>query len=279
MQPQSTGDSTNTNLWGVQPQSTGGSTNTNPFRRNNNSVPSSSSTVRHSRGPSLESRNGYPSPAASASPRRERFPQYQDNKGPSHREEAFGNYSGGRPRGFSNPHPPSASKQREESGISRNSSLRARYPGDQSVRPLDVIRNDTKKAHRSPHLRKKHHPGADVIDRLDRTTFAYHHEGPYDAALLARNTSYKSSPVAAVAGSNEEALRATPRENIIDAIERHRPIEGVAEVPPGVADRFGRVLNYEEGADLQREPGGDYRRWPGVVGLHSQRSSSRDLYL
>ena len=32
-----------------------------------------------------------------------------------------------------------------------------------------------------------------------------------------------------------------------------------------MADRFGRVLDYEEGADLQREPGGDYRRWPGVV--------------
>jgi len=116
-------------------------------------------------------------------------------------------------------------------------------------------------------LRKKHHPGADAIDRLDRTTFAYHHEGPYDAALLARNTSYKTSPVAAVAGTNEEALKATPLENVIDAISRHRPIDGVAELPPGVPDRFGRVLNYKEGADLQREEGGDYRRWPGVTYL------------
>jgi hypothetical protein len=32
-----------------------------------------------------------------------------------------------------------------------------------------------------------------------------------------------------------------------------------------VADRFGRVLDYEEGADLHREPGADYRRWPGIV--------------
>jgi len=29
-------------------------------------------------------------------------------------------------------------------------------------------------------------------------------------------------------------------------------------------DRFGRVLEYEEGADLMRERGADYRRWPGV---------------
>jgi hypothetical protein len=42
-------------------------------------------------------------------------------------------------------------------------------------------------------------------------------------------------------------------------------LEGVAIVPPGVADRFGRVLDYEEGADLHREPGADYRRWPGIV--------------
>jgi len=93
----------------------------------------------------------------------------------------------------------------------------------------------------------------------------YHHGGPYDAALLARNTSWESSPIAAVSASNEEALRATPRENIIDALERHRPLDGVANIPPGMPDRFGRVLDYEEGADLQREAGGDYRRWPGVV--------------
>ena len=65
--------------------------------------------------------------------------------------------------------------------------------------------------------------------------------------------------------SNDEALRATPREKIYDAVTKHRPLEGVANIPPGMPDGFGRVLDYEEGADLQREPGGDYRRWPGVV--------------
>ncbi|CAI9625535.1 unnamed protein product [Alternaria burnsii] len=113
--------------------------------------------------------------------------------------------------------------------------------------------------------RKKNFQGADVIDRLDKASFGrYHHEGPYDAASIARNRDTKYSPLAAVKNSNEEALRATPRENIIDSVQRHRPLEGVAIVPPGMADRFGRVLDYEEGADLQREPGGDYRRWPGV---------------
>ncbi|KAL1794725.1 hypothetical protein ACET3X_006541 [Alternaria dauci] len=113
--------------------------------------------------------------------------------------------------------------------------------------------------------RKKNFQGADVIDRLDKASFGqYHHEGPYDAASIARNRDTKYSPLAAVKDSNEEALKATPRENIIDSVQRHRPLEGVAVIPPGMTDRFGRVLDYEEGADLQREPGGDYRRWPGV---------------
>lgn len=147
----------------------------------------------------------------------------------------------------------------------RAGSLKERYPGDKSHRPLDQLRHDEKVAHRAPHLRKKNFQGADVIDRLDKASFGrYHHEGPYDAASIARNRDTKYSPLAAVKNSNEEALRATPRENIIDSVQRHRPLEGVAIVPPGMADRFGRVLDYEEGADLQREPGGDYRRWPGV---------------
>lgn len=82
---------------------------------------------------------------------------------------------------------------------------------------------------------------------------------------MARNKDKKYSPLAAVKDTNREALRATPRENIVDAVSRHRPLEGVAIVPPGVPDRFGRVYNYEEGADLMREPGADYKRWAGVV--------------
>jgi hypothetical protein len=53
----------------------------------------------------------------------------------------------------------------------------------------------------------------------------------------------------------------------MDAVERHRPLEGVATVPPGMPDKFGRVYDYEEGTDMQRDPlnGGDYKRIPGVV--------------
>lgn len=128
-----------------------------------------------------------------------------------------------------------------------------------------MIKRETKLADRAPHLRKKHMIGPDTIDKLDRTGGSYHHDGPYDATLLARNTSIPSSPLEAVAVSNREALKATPRENIIDSIQKHRPLDGVAMKPPGIPDREGRVYNYEEGTDLMIEEGGNYKRWPGVV--------------
>lgn len=159
-------------------------------------------------------------------------------------------------------------------GRARTSSLSSRYPGDNSHRPLDVIKRETKLANRAPHLRKKHMVGPDTIDKLDWTSGAYHHDGPYDATLLARNISSKSSPLQAVAVSNREALKATPREKIIDSIRKHRPLDGVAIVPPGIPDRHGRVYHYEEGANLMIEDGGNYKRWPGVVRPNSTLSPS-----
>lgn len=199
----------------------------------------------------------YPSPPASASPRRERFPQ--------HLNESFGpSGSGSRPRRSSQPNPFNDPPQ-QNTRPSRSGSLQQRFPGDQSHRPLDIIRKDTKTAHRAHHLRKKNFQGADIIDRLDKTMPSYHHEGPYDAASLARNLSYNHSPVAAVQDSNEEALKATPRENILNSVHRHHPMDGTAMVPPGIPDRFGRTYDYQEGADLMHEPGADYKRWPGVT--------------
>jgi len=129
-----------------------------------------------------------------------------------------------------------------------------------------MLQKEDKRAHRSPHLKKHHIPGTDTIDKLDDGPLAqYHHEGPYDATLLARNISFTNSPVAAVADSNREALRATPRENIKDSIERHRPLDGVAAIPPGGEDRFGRRFDYQEGDNMMIVNGGDYKRWPGVV--------------
>lgn len=139
-----------------------------------------------------------------------------------------------------------------------------------SHRPLDQLRREAKAANHAPHLKKKHIPGADTIDTLDDSVFggAYHHEGPYDATLLARNTSYTSSPVEAVRRSNAEALRATPRENIRDALDKHVPLQGTAIIPPGMAGLDGKPMQYEEGSDLMREPdapGGAYKRWEDVV--------------
>ncbi|KAH0562104.1 hypothetical protein GP486_003196 [Trichoglossum hirsutum] len=147
--------------------------------------------------------------------------------------------------------------------ISKRHSLQARYEGDQSAQPLEVPKSEASLTHRSPHLREKHLPGPDTIDWLDESGALYHHEGPYDATLLARNTCLANSPVEAVKTSNEEALKATPREKIRDALEKHRPLDGVAIVRSGDRDFSGRRMEYEEGSDLMIEEG-NYKRWSGV---------------
>ena len=237
-------------------------------------TPTTSSSPSGSKNPyrqsSTSSKNGITTTTRQSGSPREKFPDY--------RAEAFGEYapasssSRRRDRASSHGNPPSyqeaVSPPGEQQRRRRGSSLKERYPGDKSHQPLDVIRRDSKKAYRSPHLHKRSLPGADMIDRLDPAIGgrAYHHEGPYDAALLSRNRDPKNAPLKALETSNEEALKATPRENIRDAVERHKPLDGVAIVPPGEADRFGRRYNYKEGDDLMHEPSsGDagYKRWPG----------------
>ncbi|KAI8628860.1 hypothetical protein F5Y19DRAFT_99007 [Xylariaceae sp. FL1651] len=136
-------------------------------------------------------------------------------------------------------------------------------------RPLDQIKREAKAAHRSPHLRKANQPRPDQIDALDVVGpgGAYHHDGPYDAALASRNRDERHAPLAAVRETNAEALRATPAANVADAVRRHVPLQGTAAVPPGGVDYDGNVMAYEEGADVQREPeagGGAYRRYDHV---------------
>lgn len=166
----------------------------------------------------------------------------------------------------------------------RSSSLREKYPGDPSVHPLNTLKREEKSANRSPHLRKKHHHGSDSIDKLDDAALlgAYHHEGPYDAASLARNNSYNSAPVAALAQTNREALRATPRESISDSLQRHRPLDNVAALPPGETDAMGRTYYYREGAeeDIMRDPnapGGAYKRYADIVSHPSMACSHQAL--
>ncbi|KAL9126222.1 MAG: hypothetical protein Q9217_004702, partial [Psora testacea] len=177
----------------------------------------------------------YPSPPPSVSPRNERFPNLDNSFSASNRvstDQASTQITTSTNGIYSSTATGPTHRSR------RTSSLTQRHPGDQTHRPLDMLIASEKAAHRSPHLRKKHHVGADSIDSLDNVAGgAYHHEGPYDATLLARNISSKSAPVEAVSTSNEEALKATPKEKIQDSIEKHYPLDGVATVPPGMADR------------------------------------------
>ena len=133
-----------------------------------------------------------------------------------------------------------------------------------------MIKRDARAADRAPHIRRRARPTTDTIDSLDRSAVggSYHHGGPYDATLASRNTNELYSPVAAVHESNMEALKATPREYIIDSLQKHVPLQGTATVPSGGQDMSGNVIEYKEGADLMREPdapGGPYKRWDGVV--------------
>ncbi|KAJ5780782.1 hypothetical protein N7457_005942 [Penicillium paradoxum] len=105
----------------------------------------------------------------------------------------------------------------------------------------------------------------DVIDQLDNvTTFSYHHEGPYDAACPERNRFSQSSPLEAVKESNAEALRATPHHKIADALNSHRPLDGVAFYPPGTTDRNGQEYSYEEGSNMMNDFAGNFMRLPGT---------------
>jgi hypothetical protein len=136
-----------------------------------------------------------------------------------------------------------------------------------SHRPLDTLLKEKHQADRARHMTRKHHIRPDTIDTLDNSGLgAYHHGGPYDATLFARNNT-SNSPLAALKDSNAEALKATPKEKIIDSVRHHRPLDGVAAYAPGDYDRNGRLYTYEEGDNMMTEGqpgGGAYKRWPGV---------------
>jgi Pal1 cell morphology protein len=135
-----------------------------------------------------------------------------------------------------------------------------------SHRPLDTLAKEKHAADRMRYATRKHHIRPDSIDKLDDSTNSYHHGGPYDATLFARNNT-KDSPLQALKGSNAEALKATPHEKIVDSIQGHRPLDGVAAYAPGQMDRNGHVYQYEQGENMMIDlnpGGGAYKRWPGV---------------
>lgn len=151
-------------------------------------------------------------------------------------------------------------------------SLRERYPGDLSNRPLAIIAREYRAADRSPHLHNhRRQQPSDPIDALDHSgplpEIPYHHEGPFDAATKARNASKKYSPLEAVKDTNLEALKATPAVFLKDSLDKHVPLQGTAVVPPGMQDFGGRTMEYQEGSDLNRDahpPGGAYRPWDTI---------------
>lgn len=148
---------------------------------------------------------------------------------------------------------------------SRGNSLSKRFPGDRTHHPLGMLKHDQIRAQRSPHLRKGSIPGVDLIDSLDAVPGGqYHHEGPYDATLLSRNRDRRHSPVAATFSTNAQTLNATPPENIRNALDKHYPLDGVAQVAPGSTDRNGNAYAYRE-ENVNAGVDGDYRDFPGEV--------------
>ncbi|KAJ5899906.1 hypothetical protein N7495_004650 [Penicillium taxi] len=124
----------------------------------------------------------------------------------------------------------------------------------------------------APHRRSSHRTynrnsllvNPDIIDRLDDVSiYSYHHEGPYDAVCPERNHLSRFSPLEAVKESNAEALRATPRDKIIDSLNSHRPLDGTAFFPPGTTDPNGQTYDYEEGSNMMNEHG-NFMRFPGL---------------
>ncbi|KAJ5371943.1 Pal1 cell morphology [Penicillium concentricum] len=162
---------------------------------------------------------------------------------------------------------PSAYSRRSRSE-SLNSAPSIWYSGTPEHHPVEPRR---KREHSAPHRRHNKYPRhsqlvqPDIIDRLDNVTnFSYHHEGPYDAARPERNRYVQSSPLEAVKESNAEALRATPHHKIADAVNSHRPLDGVAFYPPGTTDRNGQEYSYEEGSNMMNDFAGNFMRMPGM---------------
>lgn len=133
----------------------------------------------------------------------------------------------------------------------------------------------SQRSHRHHQSSRKNRVKPDIIDQLDDvSTLKYHHEGPYDAIYPERNRISHRSPLEAVKDSNEETLRATPHYKIMDSIQRHRPLDGVAFYPPGTTDEEGHTYDYTEGDNMMTEVHGNFPRAPGTVRIAGSVLSS-----
>lgn len=151
--------------------------------------------------------------------------------------------------------------------VPMDSLWRSGSPEYQPVYPRHQRESSAPRRRRSQqrYSRNSHLVNPDIIDELDDvTSYSYHHEGPYDAVCPERNRVSHHSPLEAVRESNEEALRATPRDKIVDCLHSHRPLDGTAYFPPGTTDRDGQTYEYEEGSNMMDEYG-LFMRLPGQV--------------
>ena len=83
--------------------------------------------------------------------------------------------------------------------------------------------------------------------------------------------SQKYRPLDALTESNAATLAATPKGNIQDSVEGHRPLDGVASVPPGTTAVGSDVpMSYVED-NLEHGVG----RWEGIVDYYDEDTRAR----
>lgn len=136
--------------------------------------------------------------------------------------------------------------------------------------PLPELKTKSRVPDASLGVSRESSPLESIRSSLDLNGVSFYQGGPYDAVLPRRNIDVRYSPLAAVHDSNMEALRATPQHHIKDCLKRHLPLQGTATVPSGGVDMHGNIMEYEEGADLMREPdaaGCAYKRWDNLVSI------------
>jgi hypothetical protein len=152
------------------------------------------------------------------------------------------------PRSQVRTRPASSSPQQPPANWKENSPVRP--PARNRPQSLD----STRRPQRISHI-----PGPDPVDVLGNIMGTpYHHDGPFEATLFARQIPGRA-PVDALRESNAHTLAATPNASIVDCLEGHYPLQGVAVLPPGQ----GGVGMYEE-YDVMVQDGG-YKRWEHMV--------------
>jgi hypothetical protein len=130
------------------------------------------------------------------------------------------------------------------------------------VRPLQQISSHQRHARKTS--KSSGNIPQDDVDKLDVTgLLGYHHEGPFDATLAARQVP-GYAPLDAVKYGNSLAMGATSQSKMDEVMRGHIPLDGVASIPPGQRDSTGKLLEYED-ENVERGEGKDNQGsgpWP-----------------